>query len=156
MPCATAYPREAKVFILFRYLHFIGIFTLCSALVLEHVLVKPALTRAELRKLAGIDAVFGVAAALVLGAGLWMWFRGDKPPSFYSRNPVFMAKITLFAVAALLSLHPTIFFLRNRKGAGGDSVPVPRSIKMCLRLELTLIFIIPLLAVLMARGIGLP
>jgi putative membrane protein len=124
-------------------------------LVLELVLVTPTLTRAEIRKLVLIDAVFGASAVLVLIAGLLQWFHGGKPSAFYTHNPVFIAKITLFAIAALLSIHPTVYFIRNRKGPDGESVMPPKSVSMAIRIELAAILFIPLLAVLMARGVGL-
>lgn len=141
--------------ILFRYAHFTGILLLCSTLVLEVMLLKPALTRREIRKLSLIDAVFGAAALLVLTAGLLLWFHGGKPSAFYSRNPVFIAKISLFAITALISIHPTVFFLRNRKGAGDQIVSIPGTVIAAVKIELAVIFLIPLLAVLMARGVGL-
>ncbi len=56
--------------ILVRYLHFIGIFTWVSALVLQWFLVKPVLLRQQVQQLARIDAVYGLSAIVVVGMGL--------------------------------------------------------------------------------------
>jgi putative membrane protein len=137
-----------------RYLHFIGIILLSGALVGEHLLLKRRIDAAQLRRLAVLDALFGASAAVVLIGGLGQWFWGLQPASFYSSNWVFHLKVTLFVVMALLSIYPTVFFIRNRKHPPGE-VAIPGVIIHLIRAELALLLIIPLLAVLMARGIGL-
>ncbi len=141
--------------IILRYIHFISIFTIVSSLVSEHLLLKKTMTRGELARLARIDAVYGIAALILLTAGLTLWLGSvGKPAWFYSKNWVFHLKITLFAVVGLLSIYPTVFFLRNRKGDATETVSVPKMVIMTLRIELLILFIIPLLAGLMAHGIG--
>ena len=61
----------------------------------------------------------------------------------------------LFLAVGLLSVYPTVFFIRNRKGDANELVVVPGKIFVMLRLELMLLAIIPFLAGLMAKGIGL-
>jgi putative membrane protein len=141
--------------ILLRYVHFISIFAIVGSLASEHMLLKSQLTRAEIGKLAKIDAVYGIAALTLLGAGLTLWFgEVGKPAVYYSKNWIFHTKITLFLTVGLLSIYPTIFFLKNRKGKVDEMVLVPKTVFWLLRLELLLLFIIPLLAGLMARGVG--
>lgn len=141
--------------IFLRYVHFISIFTIVSTLVSEHLLLKKTLTRRELDKLARIDSVYGMAALSLLTAGLILWLGGvGKPAIFYTKNWVFHTKITLFVLVGLLSIYPTIFFIKNRKGNSEEAIEVPKSIFWLLRLELILLFIIPLLAGLMAKGVG--
>jgi putative membrane protein len=61
----------------------------------------------------------------------------------------------LFLVLGLLSIYPTIFFLKNRKGDDLKSkIEVPNMVILFLRFELLLIIIIPILATLMSLGIG--
>jgi putative membrane protein len=139
-----------------RYLHFISIFTIASTLVAEHILLKHQMTRSELSRLARIDSVYGLAALVLLGAGLTLWLGSiGKPAEFYSNNWIFMTKISLFICVGLLSIFPTIFFIRNRKGHPDESIKIPNLIFWMLRMELLLIFIIPFLAGLMSKGIGL-
>jgi putative membrane protein len=138
-----------------RYIHFISIFTIVGSLTSEHLLLKKVITRGELKRIARIDAVYGIAALTLLAAGLTLWLGGvGKPTEFYSKNWVFHLKITCFALVGLLSIYPTIFFIRNSKGIATETITVPKSVYMLLRLELLLLFIIPLLAGLMSRGIG--
>ena len=141
--------------ILLRYVHFVSIFVIVSTLVAEHLLLKRELTRGELSRIARIDAIYGLAALTLLAAGLTLWFSGvGKPSIYYTKNWIFHTKLTFFATVGLLSIYPTIFFIRNRKGNQTEIVAVPKAVFWMLRFELLLLFIIPLLAGLMARGIG--
>ncbi len=142
--------------IILRYIHFISIFTIVGTLVSEHLLLKTEMTRSELNRLARIDAVYGLVAVTLLAAGLTLWLGSvGKPAEFYSKNWIFHTKITLYVLVGLLSIYPTVFFIKNRKGQPEESIKIPKSIFWMLRLELLLIFIIPILAGLMAKGIGL-
>jgi len=136
--------------VILRYLHFIGLIGLSSALVSEHLLLRKEMEPAELRRMALIDLVYGLSALLMLSAGLLLWFAGNKPSAFYTQNGLFHIKLTLFVVMAGLSVYPTAFFLRKRKSSG--PVLIPKSIYMMIRSELLLLIFIPLLAVFMAAG----
>jgi putative membrane protein len=68
---------------------------------------------------------------------------------------VFHAKLGLFGLIGIVSIYPTIFFARNKKGELTETVSVPRGVVWSVRLELLLLLVMPLLATLMARGIGL-
>jgi putative membrane protein len=141
--------------ILLRYLHFVSIFAIVSSLVAEHLLLRKLLTRAEIGRLSRIDAVYGLAAISLVGAGLTLWLGGfGKPSLYYSHNWIFITKLVCFTAIGLLSIYPTVFFIRNRKGSQEETVEIPTSVFWMLRFELLLLFIIPLLAGLMAKGIG--
>lgn len=105
--------------------------------------------------MARIDGVYGLAAVVLLAAGLTLWLGSfGKPAEFYSKNWIFHLKLALFLGIGLLSIYPTVFFLKNRKGNPEEVVTVPSKIFWMLRLEIVLLFIIPLLAGLMARSVG--
>jgi putative membrane protein len=141
--------------IILRYLHFISIFAIVSTLVSEHLLLKKTLTRDEIGRLSRIDAIYGLAALTLLTVGLTLWLGSfGKPAIYYTKNWIFHTKITLFLIVGLLSIYPTIFFIKNRKGDQTEIVTIPNAVFWMLRIELLLIFIIPLLAGLMAHGIG--
>lgn len=143
--------------IIIRYLHFVSIFIVVSTVVAEHLFVKPQMTKAELNRIARLDGLYGVSSIFVLAAGLYLWLGGiGKPAQFYTENLIFLTKVGLFIVVGLLSIYPTVFFLKNRKGENeNELVNIPKSIKMILRIELLILFTIPLLATLMSRGFGL-
>ena len=136
---------------LLRYAHFLSILLLSATLFAENLLLKPQLSAQEIRRLGLLDALYGIAAGMVLLAGLGLWFGGAKGAAFYTHNPVFHAKLGLFMVIGAVSVWPTVFLLKNRRQA---QVTVPASVRYCKRLELALLPLLPLLATLMARGIG--
>jgi putative membrane protein len=141
--------------IILRYVHFISIFAIVGSLVSEHLLLKNSLSRKELDRLSKIDGVYGLAALVLLGVGMTLWLGGfGKPTEFYSNNPIFHIKLTLFVLIGLLSIYPTVFFLKSRKGDPDEMIAIPKAIFWSLRLELLLLAVIPILAGLMAKGIG--
>lgn len=140
--------------VLIRYLHLFAVIVLAGTIIIENIAINKTISREDLRNLLKVDAIYGLSAGLVaiLGIALWLWV--GKPSSFYTSNPVFHAKLTLFVIVGLLSIYPTVFFLRQRK-TQTDSIEVPAGIIRTLRTELALLAVIPILAFLMARGIGL-
>lgn len=138
-----------------RYIHFISIFAIVGTLVSEHLLLKPMVRRADILRLSRIDAVYGMAALTLLTAGLTLWLGGiGKPASFYSQNWIFHIKLTCYAIIGILSIYPTVFFVKNRKGNPMDEITIPKAIFLCIRIEILLLFVIPILAGLMSRGVG--
>lgn len=137
-----------------RYLHFLAIFAMFALLSIEHVGLKGRVDFDWLKRMAVVDAAFGISALIALLAGLGMWFLVGKPTGFYNNNWVFHTKVALFILVGILSFIPTRFIAKHRKIAALDGVLVPRSIVHIVRLELLLLCLIPLLAVLMANGVG--
>jgi putative membrane protein len=138
--------------ILVRYFHFIAIFILFSLLTVQHLLLKGAVEPSTFKRIRIIDMAYGITVFIVLCAGLGLLFWVGKPAGFYTHNWIFHTKVTLFALTAFLSIIPTVFILKNRKTT--VAITVPKSILMVVRMELLLLCIIPLLAVLMANGVG--
>tara|TARA_B100001964_G_C13884825_1_gene444572 strand:- start:203 stop:634 length:432 start_codon:yes stop_codon:yes gene_type:complete len=138
-------------FIIVRYLHFLGIILLTSTLVLENFLFSNNLKNNIIKKLLLIDGLYGLSAILTFITGFILWFYVGKPSEFYTTNPIFHIKLTLFMVVVVLSIFPTVFLFRNRKST--SEVIVPKYIRLIKRHELMFLIMIPLVAVLMAYGI---
>jgi putative membrane protein len=142
------------------YLHYIAIMALMGSLISEHLILKPRISGQQVRSLAGIDLVYGISAIVVLATGLLRWFVYGKGSEFYLSNPLFHTKITLFVVLGVLSIFPTLKFLKWKKQVrkGEDPEIDEKAVKkllMFIRIELLLVVIIPLLAVMIARGAGM-
>ena len=116
--------------------------------------IKPQISGEDARNLAKVDAVCGISALLVFGIGLTLWLWVGKPGEFYSSNPIFHAKLGLFLLMVLCAIAPAAFFLKHRKSYE-EIIAVPSYLRLLLKFELVLLLIIPVLALLMARGIGL-
>jgi len=144
---------------LLAYLHYIAIIVLFAFLTVQIVLIRRPIDAAAARLLARCDIWFGAASALVLVTGLMRVFMGAKGAAYYTGNPVFWAKVGLFLAVGLMSIRPTIQFMRWAKQAKQDVGFVveqteQRRMRVYLMLEIHLLALVPLLAVLMARGIG--
>ena len=141
---------------LIRYGHYLAFLVMVASLVAEHQLTARTIDGREARKLARIDMIYGLSAALVILTGVLLVFGYGfgKGYEYYLKNGLFHAKVTVFVLIAALSLAPTLFFLRHRRAGDQDSISVPRSVIMLQRVQLLLVLLLPLLGLLLARGIG--
>lgn len=138
-----------------RYIHFVSIFAIVSSIACEYTLLKVEMTPQELKRLSRVDSLYGIAAIFLLVAGLTLWLGSvGKPSTFYTHNWIFHIKLTLLIAVGLLSIYPTVFFIKGAKRKE-ETVKVPPIVFWMIRIELMIIFVIPLLAGLMSRGVGL-
>ncbi len=145
---------------LLAWAHFLAIFTLASLLACEIALLRDALPADRVRRLQTVDRWYGIVAALVIASGLGRLFLGPKGAAFYAHNPIFWTKMGLFAAVALISIVPTVAFLRwSARRAPDGSVQLVAGefgrLRGLLWLQVAVFAFIPLCAALMARGIGL-
>jgi putative membrane protein len=142
------------------YIHFIGIMVLMGALITEHLTLKPGILKQQIKSLAGVNLIYWIAIILVLASGLLRWLVFDpKGVDFFSKNPLFHIKLTVFFIMAIISIFPTIKLRKwNKQARQGNHLDVSdRDIKkqlMFIRIELLLLAIMPLLAVMVALGKG--
>ena len=141
------------------FLHHLAAFTLVGALAAEMVMFKPPLTLVQARRVQRADMIFGAAAAALLVIGLLRVFFFEKGAAYYFSNGFFLAKLTLFIAAGLISIYPTVLFLSWSAALRQGEVPTMDPVKvhrarMCLMFELTAILGILFCAPFMARGFG--
>jgi putative membrane protein len=143
---------------LVAYLHYLAIVLIAGFLVAEMVVCRPSLAAEHVRLLPRLDMVFFGGALLALATGLLRLFYYAKGVGFYLPNPFFIAKMALYVIIAILSITPTVSFLRWRRDLlESGALPLPKEIATARRLihiEVALLVLMPLIAVLMARGIG--
>jgi putative membrane protein len=145
---------------LVAYLHYVAMASIATLLVVELMLCVPGLAGNRIRLLARLDLLYMSAAMLALASGIArvIWF--GRGIGFYMHNPVFYIKLALFVAVALLSIPPTVQFLRwlrnldTGTGAAVAEYQVLR-IRRYILAELLLFAFIPLMATFMARGIGI-
>lgn len=142
---------------LLAWLHFLCIFTLVGALVAELVLYRREMSLARLTQLQRIDALYGISAGLVVVSGVLRVTLGLKGASFYLHNPIFWGKMGFFLAVALLSIPPTIHYLRLKRDADPNgTVVVPdrpyRNMWALLVGEAALLAWIPFFATLLTHG----
>lgn len=139
---------------LIRLLHFVAIFAFSGALIIENMAIKPRITGEDARNLAKVDTVYGISAIFVVIFGLTLWLWVGKSSEFYASNPIFHGKIGLFILMVLSAVAPTVFFNKHNKSEE-EVIEVPRLLRLLLKFQLGLLVLIPVLALLMARGIGI-
>jgi len=143
--------------VLVPYFHFIGIMTLMGSLIAQHLFMKPVLIKQNIKTIATIDLIYGIAALVVLSTGLLRWFVYGKGSDYYLSNPLFHIKITLFVIIVIISVFPTLRILKwRRQSKASESFEVSEKMAkrtlMFIRVELLLVAIIPILAVMVDRG----
>ena len=144
---------------LLAYAHFIAIMLISAFLGAEILLLRTELKAKTIEVLAKADMGYFLSAGLVLLAGALRLGLAPKGMMFYAGNPILWAKVGLFFAIALLSLIPTRRFVHWRhklRMDPGFQVPADEtaSTRRLVFIELHLLALLPLLAVLMSRGIG--
>ena len=141
-------------------LHHLCAFTLTACLLVEFVTYRKGLTVEEARRIQRVDLWYGISAGLLIAIGLLRVFYFEKGSNYYFHNYVFWIKMALFVVVGLLSIYPTVRYIKwNPVLAGNRSPEIPdgefRNIRLLLWLELTGIALILFAAPMMARGLGM-
>ncbi len=144
---------------LLAYFHFVAIILLFTFMSIEAVVLRNPLDAAGVRLVTRVDAFYGASAGLVLVSGLLRVFLGAKGAAFYGGNPVFYAKVGLFLLVGAMSIVPTLRFFRWARALKSDPAFIPgleeqRKVRRLIMWQIHLGALLPLLAVLMARGIG--
>jgi putative membrane protein len=134
--------------------HHLLIFVIFGTLFGEMVALNGAVDARTLKRVARLDLVYGVAAALVLVVGFGRAIFAAKGWNYYSHNGFFWAKIATFALIGLISIKPTVTFLRWKKSAMVPDEAALRHVRLLLHVELTLFVLLPIFAAAMARGYG--
>ncbi len=143
------------------YLHHLAAFLVVGTLMVELVLLRGELTPASARSVLRMDMVYGIAALVLLVVGFVRVLHTEKGSMYYFSSGPFLVKLALFILVAVLSIYPTIKFMGWRKALREGRVPnfaagTGRTIRMLIHIELTLIFVIILMAIMMARGVWYP
>ena len=143
------------------YVHYLSFMVCFGALVLERKLIRANPDRSEATLMVITDIVYGIAALALLLSGIARVLHFGQGSSFYTENPLFWWKVGLYLSVGALSLYPTVTYilwaLPLRKGELPQvSEALAARLRWILNIELVGFAAIPLLAVLMARGVGLP
>lgn len=154
-------PDFATTDLAFAVGHHLLIFAIAAVLAFEIGAVKLGMSAAEVRRVGSIDAWYGILAGLIIAVGFARAVFAAKGWAYYSVNTFFWAKIAAFAVVGVLSIWPTIAFIRWRSAAKADAAFVPAAsavatVRRFLWAEVFVFALIPIFAAAMARGYGMP
>jgi putative membrane protein len=141
-------------------LHHLAIFALAATIAAELVLLTTALDALAIKRLARVDAAYGIAATAVVVFGVLRVAYGAKGYEYYVANHIFWTKMVLFLVVGLLSIAPTLRYLKWVKQSRADSSFRPGGAEVArlrkyLWAEAAFFMAIPVAAAAMARGYGI-
>jgi putative membrane protein len=143
--------------IILPWLHYLAILMMAGAAVAELYLLKLKPSDEVVRTLSRVDLVYGITAGAVLVTGLLRVYHGGKGADYYWHNGAFHGVLGLFILAALISLVPTVRFMRWKKALETGALPSETDIRKTrplVHVQLTLVAVIALLITLVARGYG--
>ena len=98
--------------------HHIFVFGLVATMIATRTMLRE--TPVDVARLARIDMMAGLLSAAVLAVGVARVVWGGKGWLFYQGNPFFWGKVGAFAVIGLLSIPPTMAFIRWNKARKAD------------------------------------
>jgi putative membrane protein len=103
---------------------------------------------------------YGILAGAIVIVGFSRAVFAAKGWAYYSTSLFFWAKMAAFATVGLLSIMPTVKFIRWRRATRADPTFAPSaqevaSIRRILWIEVAVFAFIPLFAAAMARGYGI-
>ena len=110
---------------LLAYAHFLAILFLTAVLCAELAVYRQELAAPMARRLQRIDLFFGIAAIVVIVTGIARVVFGLKGADFYLHNPIFWTKMGLFLLVGLLSIAPTVHYLRWNAALSAGADPDP-------------------------------
>jgi len=144
---------------LLAYFHYVAIFVTAAALAAEFVLYRPPMSAQVAVVLPKIDLAYGMASILAVGTGFARALWYEKGWDFYKHSWLFWLKVSLVATWGILSILPTIHFLRVARivPAGGQISIEPslaKRIRGLLWAQVLIVPWVPLVAVLMSRAFG--
>lgn len=141
------------------FFHHLAFVAIMLALTIEMMLLKQPMTVENAKKILRFDAMYGMSAGLILLLGALRVMFFEKGPAYYMHSGPFLAKMALFILVGLISIYPTMVFLKWRPQLKQGIVPnidqaLSRRLRMLIHVELTLLVLMILNAALMAKGIG--
>ncbi len=102
------------------------------------------------------DNLWGVAALLWVGTGVWRAFGGlEKGTAYYLGEPLFHAKLGLFVLIVLLEIWPMVSLVKWRRARRHGTPVNTRWAQVFARisyLQLALVMVIVFVATALARG----
>ena len=144
---------------LFTYLHLLAAGLAAGLLLGQHWLLKRPLDRIQLGLLGAMALGQLLAAIASLATGMALATEFGMGGGYYLGNHLFLLKIVLFGLLAAVSALPLTQYVRWSRAsrAAASFVPLGREIKRVrasVSLAIGLMALMPLPAVLLARGYG--
>lgn len=135
-------------------LHHLAVFTLVALLAVELAHTRRGMGADTVVRLANTDRYYGLLSLIVIAVGFSRAVFAAKGWDYYAANTFFWAKMGAFAGVGLLSIRPTLAFLKWRRAGTAPGDAEVAGVRRFLVAEAALVALILVFAVLMARGYG--
>jgi len=99
---------------MFAFLHFVAVFGIFCTVFLEWQTMTPTPNYVEARRMQRCDLWYGIFAGVVLVVGFMRVYHFEKGHAFYSASPFYYVKLALFLLVGLISIYPTVRFIKWR------------------------------------------
>ena len=145
---------------LVAYVHYLCILLCFGALLFERVCLKTNLKKQEIISIILADVIYGLAGLMIIITGILRVRYFGQGAEFYTLNPLFWFKVGSYIAVGILSLYPTITYILWAIPLSKDKLPLITSdlvsrFRLIINIELIGFSLIPFIASLMARGVGL-
>jgi putative membrane protein len=145
----------------FAWLHLASIGLGAGLLLTEHWLCRRLPDRQQVKFLGQVDLGYQLALIGSLATGLARALYYGQDAIYYLSNRLFWLKIAVFVILVAIAIGPTLQYIRwNREARSAPAfAPLTRDlerVRAAIALGLGLWLILPLIAILVARGYGLP
>ena len=134
--------------------HHLVIFCVFGVVAAELFSLRPGMTARDTHRLARIDLGYGIFAGLTLIVGFARASLAAKGWDYYAHNAYFWSKIGTFAIIGLLSVPPTVVYVRCRRAGTTLTGEQVGSLRLFLWAEVVLFAPLLGFAAAMARGYG--
>ncbi|MAD68419.1 MAG: hypothetical protein CMN92_03865 [Synechococcus sp. CPC100] len=160
MLLATALTPEIAKSAGVAYVHYLSFMLCFAALVVERRLIRPDPDRKTATAMVITDIIYGIAALALLLTGILRVLYFGQGSDFYTENPLFWWKVGLYLSVGGLSLYPTVTYILWAIPLRKGELPkvgqaLATRLGWIINVELVGFALVPMLATLMARGVGL-
>lgn len=143
-------------------LHLLALGLGLGAVISRGTMLRETPTAASLARAFRADTLWGVAAALWIGTGLWrLLASSEKSMQYYLHNQLFYTKMGLLALILALEIWPMMTLIRLRvamsRGDAGELSARSKTlgrISTISHIEAAIVVIMIFVAAAMARGYG--
>jgi uncharacterized membrane protein len=158
---ATAFAPQAVGAALAAYGHYLAMFGMVACTMIERLTIKANMSGEDEDLVTYADIGTGVLGTLMVYTGYLRAAVYEKGWDFYSHEPIFWIKMSLVAIYGAATFFNTTKIIQRAvdKRNNGGALVTPMSDKLAARMvqlcnaELVALFLIPLSATFMARGI---
>lgn len=131
--------------------HHVLAFGVAALIAYELATVRADMSISACRRLARADGAYGLSALALIAVGVARAVYAAKGWDYYADSVFFWCKLAAFAVVGVLSVIPTLAFLRWRRGQASPDAREIARVRRLIWAQALVFPVIPTCAALMAR-----